>query len=349
MAPESLRRVRRLLLRGLNWIGDAAMSLPTLWNIREALPDIHLSVLAPGWSAGLYEICPAVDEVILTPPKGLLSEITAARNLARGNFDAAFILPNSFRSAVAPALARIPERWGYATDHRGGLLSRAVRLPSRAASEHTVLYYRELLAEAGIEWRGERFDIELSDRTLQEAEEIIKRNGGGRETLRVGFSPGAAWGPSKRWPADRFASVARRLIESNGIEALIFGSDADTELVGKIVAEAGDRAVGLAGAFPELRHLAAAVSGCSLLFTNDSGPMHIAAALGVPVLALFGPTDERRSGPWGPAKRAVVIARAPHCRPCYNPDCTEPGHPCMEEISVDEVISSAERMLGDEG
>ena len=342
---DSLLGAERLLVRGLNWIGDAVMSLPTLRNVRDSVPGAYITVFAPGWSAGLYRACPAVDEVIETPPKGLLSEFGLSRRISGGKYDGALILPNSFRSALGPALAGVPNRWGYRTDRRSMLLSRAVRLPERAKQEHTVLYYRELLEAAGIAWTGERFDIELSEETRSRAEEIVRQRGAQPDSKRIGISPGAAWGPSKRWPADRFAEAARQLIESAGSEALVFGSPADAELAGGIAGTAGAGAVDLSGAFEELAHLAATIASCGVLITNDSGPMHLAAALGVPVVAIFGPTDEIKTGPWDSGGGSAVIARAPHCRPCYNPECTEPGHPCMEEIEVEEVVAAARGLL----
>jgi heptosyltransferase-2 len=348
VAADSLEAVRRLLVRGLNWIGDAAMSLPTLWNLRAALPQAHLAVYAPGWSAGVYAICPAVDEVIEARKRGVLSDIADSRRLASGAFEAAIILPNSFRSALAPSLARIPGRWGYNTDNRFSLLTNAVPLPPRARKEHTVLYYKELLEAAGIPWLGEKFGLEITAATLSETEEILKQRGVREGGSRIGLAPGAAWGPSKTWPADRFASAAKRLLEDHSASVLVFGSDEETGLAEGIATAAGAGAASLAGAFPELRHLAAAISTCNLLITNDSGPLHLAAALGVPVVALFGPTDERRTGPWGLGNRSAVIARAPDCRPCYNPQCREQGHPCMEGIGVDEVVEAAGRLLAGE-
>ena len=342
---DSLLGAERLLVRGLNWIGDAVMSLPTLRNVRDSIPGAYITVFAPGWSAGLYRICPAVDEVIEAPPKGTFSEFGLARRISSGKYDGALILPNSFRSALGPVLARVPNRWGYATDRRSLLLSHFVRLPERAKKEHTVLYYRELLEATGIAWAGERFDIDLNEETRSRAEEIVRQRGGETGRRRVGISPGAAWGPSKRWPAQRFAEAARQLIESADCEVLVFGSPADAELARGITETVGRGAVDLSGAFDELAHLAAAIASCGVLVTNDSGPMHLAAALGVPVVAVFGPTDEAKSGPWDSGGGATVIARAPHCRPCYNPQCNEPGHPCMEEIGSDEVVTAACAML----
>lgn len=343
MASEPLSGVSKLLVRGLNWIGDAVMSLPTIWNIRESLPTAHISILSPDWTAGLYQLCPAVDEVIVAPSKGLFSNLGLSRLLRKRRFDAALILPNSFRSALAPFLARVPHRLGYRTDGRRLLLTHAVSVPETVKSEHTVLYYRPLLEAVGINWLGERFDLRLTDDTVSEAEVILLARGARPGSQRIGFSPGAAWGPSKQWPVDKFARTARLLSERLGVQPLVFGSDADCELADTFISLSNSDAVNLAGAFEELRHLVAAIASCALLVTNDSGPMHIAAALGVPVVALFGPTDEHRSGPWSSSR--VIITRNPACRPCYKPECKELGHPCMLGIEAETVVEAAEKLL----
>jgi heptosyltransferase-2 len=345
VTADSLTTVRRLLVRGLNWIGDAAMSLPTIWSLREALPQAQIAVHAPSWSAGVYAICPAINEVIVAKRRGIRAEISDIIKISKMEFDAAIVLPNSFHSAFAPSLARIPDRWGYDTDYRGCLLTHAVPLPQHANFEHTVFYYKELLEAAGIPWQKERFGLEITASALEETERILEERGVRGGALRIGLSPGAAWGPSKRWPGERFAATAKRLIAEHSAAVLVFGSSKEAELVDKIITEAGTGAVSLTGAFHELRHLAAAISTCALLITNDSGPMHLAAALGVPVVAIFGPTDERKTGPWGLGEKGVVIARAPECRPCYNPQCREQGRPCMEGISVEEVVEAADRLL----
>lgn len=350
MASKPLEGVASLIIRGLNWIGDAVMSLPTIWNLKESLPNTKISIIAPGWSAGLYTLCQAVDEVIEIYPRagkaGLRSEFTLAKDLKGRKYDAAIILPNSFRSAFAPFLARIPKRWGYRTDGRGLLLTKAVKLKDEGKIEHTVLYYTHLLSELGVTWFGEVFGLKVAEGTRKEALEITGSLGAEPETKKLGISPSAAWGSSKRWPAERFAAVAKALSRQHGLQPLVFGSEKDKELVESVVA-AESNAVNLAGAFPELRHLVATIAECELMITNDSGPMHIAAALGVPVVAIFGPTDERRSGPWTSESGSTVIDRNPDCRPCYNPTCRVQGWPCMLDIEAGDVINAAERLLAE--
>lgn len=348
---EHFRRTRNLLVRGLNWIGDAVMSLPTLWALRDNLPDTKISVLSPGWCAGIYEICPAVDAV-LVPVKGngpfgkMRAELHTAGELGRLGFDAAIILPNSFRSAVAPFVAGIPQRYGYRTDGRTALLTDG--LPkSHVPVGHTVLYYRPLLEELGVPWPEgvERFDLDIDEQTRDEADEILKKHGVDTNAQLIGFSPGAAWGPSKRWPVERFAEATSLLMETQGRQAVFFGSGGDNELINGIIEKLNVPAASLAGAFEELRHLVAVIDRCSILITNDSGPMHIAAARRVPIVAMFGPTDERISGPWTGAHGKARILRPTDCEPCYNPECQKGAEPCLARISAEEAAAAAEELI----
>lgn len=337
----------RILVRGLNWIGDAVMSLPTLACLHDAVPAARITVLAPAWCADIYRSCPAVDDVLETPRRsgrfGFNSELALIRTLRRHSFNAAILLPNSMHAAIAPFAAGIQTRIGYRTDGRAFLLTEAVT-PLSGLPLHTVLYYRTLLEAVGIPWSSdaERFDLIIPPEIGAQTETILAGRGAIPGRRRIGFSPGAAWGPVKRWPADHFARAAYLLTnEHDDRQALIFGSPADTSLTAAIVAQGGG--IDLAGAFPTLAHLAAALASCDLLVTNDSGPMHLAAAVGTPVVALFGPTDERVSGPWPPGGRNRII-RAPDCHPCYNPACNT-ANPCLARIAPEEVVSAAEELL----
>ena len=337
---------KKVLVRGLNWIGDAVMSIPLLWKIREALPEAHLAVMSSGWCADIYRLCPAVDEVLDLPPKNqLFQEFKFANWIRSMSFDSAVILPNSFHSAVIPSLAGIGLRFGYKTDNRGFLLSDAVFPPAKGG--HTVLYYKDLLDVLGISWPegSERFELNLSKALGQQADEILNKEGVNEGDTLIGFSPGAAWGPSKRWPAENFKKAVELLTQKDGRKALLFGSPGDKELTAEIRQGAPQKAIDLAGKFDNLHHLVASIAKCQLLVTNDSGPMHIAAAVGTPVVAFFGPTDENISGPWVADSGKAAILRPENCSPCYNSQCKKNGGYCLATISAELCRQAAEQLL----
>jgi heptosyltransferase-2 len=339
-----------ILVRGLNWIGDAVMSLPTLACLRDSHPGARFTVLAPDWCADIYRCCPDVDAVLELPKRsgrwGMKSELDLIRAIRHQAFEVAVILPNSFHSAIAPFAAGVPRRIGYRTDGRALLLSDGIS-PLKGFRLHTVLYYRPLLEALGISWPSgnERFGFDIPAKVREETEEILASRGVAAGAPRFGFSPGAAWGPSKRWPGSHFAAAAQLTLAEHGGQALFFGSPGDRDMVEGIIAAAGG--IDLAGAFPTLAHLAAALDSCAILLTNDSGPMHLAAALETPVVALFGPTDETVSGPWPPGDFNRII-RAPDCRPCYNPECNSAA-PCLARITPEQAAQAIAELLEKRG
>jgi heptosyltransferase-2 len=337
-----------IIISGLNWIGDAVMSLPTIWAIRDALPEARITVMSPGWCADIYQICPAVDEVIrpvvdTRSPLGSLAQ--TVQEIKKRQFDSAILLPNSVRSAARLWLAGVPQRIGYDTDGRRLFLTDSLKLPTERP--HTILYYRHLLEWLGIPWPAgeEKFSLSLTEITQRKTDKLLEDRSVDFSRQLIGFSPGAAWGPSKRWPADNFAAAINGLCCSTDRQALIFGSPGDMELNTDIHKKAKANIANLTGAFDNLRNLVDAISRCSVLVTNDSGPMHIAAAMGVPVVALFGPTDEKISGPWNANQSKSTILRAPDCQPCYNPQCKRDSSTCMGTISAENAIEAVEELL----
>jgi heptosyltransferase-2 len=217
----------------------------------------------------------------------------------------------------------------------------------RRTQNHTVLYYRPLLKQFGIPWKDgmERFDLDIDEQILRETDDILKAKNVREDHSIIGFSPGAAWGSSKRWPAEHFREAAGIICSVPGRQAVFFGSPGDTEMISTIAGGLDTPFANLAGAFELLRHLVAAIKQCDLLVTNDSGPMHIAAAVGTPVIALFGPTNEKVSGPWMQSGCKALILRAPGCSPCYNPACSPNGISCLSRISPETVGKAAESIL----
>jgi len=326
------RRSSRLVVAP-NWLGDTVLSLPFLRALARSAPEDRLVVLARPGPAAIFRAEGSAGEVRTS--SGLIRDAFA---LARQGFGEAWLLPNSFRSALVPYLAGIPERIGYATDRRGPLLTRSLPAPPR--TEHQLRDYDALLRSRGIEPDRQPPRLPIPDRAAERAQQALERAGLSRTGSLVLLAPGAAFGWTKRWPAERFGSLADRLAERGLACALVVGPDERT--LGEEVRSAARRKPPLLGADLDPVDLAALLARARLLVGNDSGPMHLAAAVGTPVVALFGPTDPGRTGPTGAA--SAVLDRYVFCSPCYLKECPY-GHECMREIEVEQVMSAVERTL----
>jgi len=323
--------LERIVVRAPNWIGDVVLSLGAVRDLRRNFPDARIEVLARPWVAELYGAVAEVDAV--RPSAGWRAD---ARTV-RGAFDAAVLLPNSFASALAVWRAGIPHRWGYATDGRRPLLTRAGRVPSAVRGRSQVYYYRAMLAAVGLSVSA------TPDASIRCPPEWAGR---GQSLLAgegpwIGLNPGAFYGTAKRWLPERYAAVGDTLARKTGARVAIVGGAAERALGESIAGGMREPARVLCGE-TTLSDLAGVLSRLRLLVTNDSGPMHVAAALGVPVVAIFGPTDSRETGPVGDAHR--IVREPVHCSPCKLRECPI-DHRCMTRIGVDRVIAQAQDML----
>jgi heptosyltransferase-2 len=328
----------RLVVRATNWLGDAVMSLPALRAVREVFPRAHLAIVARPWVADLYARERAIDEVIAFSAKSWSEKREFAARLREMRFDAAILLPNSFDSALVMWMAGIAERIGYRRDARGMLLTRAIEPPEAGdIPRHERFYYLELLRRAGM---IEKFPavgpIELDCRDEACAAGVARMAELGIERPAIGVSPGAAYGNAKRWLPERFAEAAASAARTRGASVLVFGSAAERELCQQVT-EAIPGARNLAGA-TTLREFLDLVAACSLFLTNDSGAMHVASALGVPVAAVFGPTDDTTTGPSGRVTR--VIREHVECSPCLLRECPI-DHRCMTRVTAQTVAEAA--------
>lgn len=337
MAPQ------KILVRATNWVGDAVMSLPALRALRDRFPDAHIAILCKPWVAGLYQREPFCDELIGYSPTSLREKWAAGRNLAPLGFDCAILLQNAFEAAAIAFLARIPERIGYARDGRGPLLTRAVPVPRPGEiPQHERFYYLELLRRAGIiEQLPESDCIRLEGAAeAREAGRERYRRLGMREAV-IGISPGAAYGTAKRWLPERFAEAAARVAGELSADVAVFGSASERELCQTVTDAIGGYARNFAGetSLGEYIELAAA---CHVYLTNDSGAMHIASALGLPTVAVFGATNHVTTGPTGPLAR--VIREPVECSPCLKRECPI-DHRCMTRVEAERVAQAALELL----
>ncbi len=332
----------RLLVRAVNWLGDAVLTTPALGALRAARPGMKVTLAANPGVAELFRLHPDVDEVLVYDKKGRhgggVGLARMALALRRGRFDAALLLQNAFDAALLAFLAGIPARMGYARDARRLLLTRAVPVTEEILSLHHAEYYLRLLSELGVP-RPERPALRLgvSEEEREAMRGRLAREGAREGSPILGINPGATFGSAKRWFPDRFAAVADALAEEWGASVVLMGSAPEMPLAAEIAAAMGRRAVDLSGR-TTVRELMALLSLCSFLVTNDSGPMHIAAALRVPQVAIFGPTDWRATSPWTPLAKIVRVDV--DCSPCRRRECDR-GHECMVGVTAEMVVSAA--------
>jgi heptosyltransferase-2 len=322
------------------------MSVPALHALRERFPSARISVLARPWSASLYEREPFCDELIAYDAprgwKGLGQKWTAASDLRRRRFDCAILFQNAFESAALVLLARIPIRIGYDRDARGVLLTHPIPVPSRdEAPHHQRFYYLELLKRAKlIHGYSSESSVVLSQAPAAAEQGRKRLLENGLAGAVIGVSPGAAYGGAKRWLSERFADAALQIASERNASIAVFGSKEETsicESVSQRVKAVGVLCANFGGAttLGEFIELAA---GCEVFLTNDSGPMHIASALGVPTVAIFGATDDRATGPTGLHTR--VVRQPVECSPCLLRECPI-DHRCMVRVSADRVAETA--------
>ena len=340
----------KILIRATNWVGDAVMSLPAIRAVHARFPAAELVVLARPWVADLYARQTGISRVIPYDAApgfhDLSAKLRLARSLRREKFDCAILLQNAFEAAAVARLAGIPRRIGYARDGRGLLLTDAIPVP-RAGEipRHERFYYMEMLRRAGlVEY------IPSSDAIRLEGADAARAGGIARlAQLKiappvVGVSPGAAYGTAKRWLPERFAEAAVETARARGGSVVFFGSAGERELceaVAEIVGQAGVAAHNLAGN-TTLREFIELAAACRVFLTNDSGAMHIASALGVPTIAVFGATDDSTTGPTG--ARARVVREPVECSPCLLRACPI-DHRCMTRVQAARVAEVALELL----
>ena len=328
----------KIVIRAPNWLGDAVMALPAMEAVRRAMPEALVAV------AAIPSVAPLFEEETSARPDSVLvlsARRAEARELRAGGFETILLLPNSFRSALAARLARIPERWGFAVNLRTPLLTRRVSVPS--ATVHQSAYYLELVRGLGMPAEDRLPKVAVRSRTAARVARLLETAGvSAAASPLVGFAPGAAYGHAKRWPPSRVTDAIVRLTRERGATCVLVGAPSDRDAGREIESSLPSdvRAINLIGR-TDLRQFAGVLARCRAFVSNDSGGMHLAAAMGVPVTAIFGPTDEMVTAPLG--EHDVLIHQV-FCRPCMLRDCPI-DHRCMKGISVDAVFEAVSRRL----
>lgn len=333
-----------LLIRATNWVGDAIMALPAIRAVRRRHPAAHISILARPYVADIYRDQRVCDELIPYDPNGehrgfsgrekLIAELRARQ------FNAALLLQNAFDAAWLAWRAQIPQRIGYARDARSLLLTKAIPVPKPGEiPAHEKFYYLELLRRAG--WLDQltddpRIQLEVSGAARWRALELLLEAGARPHALRIAVGAGASYGSAKCWPPDRFAKALNAFLTQKDADVILFGTPGELAVSSAIAADLQRPPINLTGK-TSIADLPALLSQCQLFLGNDSGAMHVAAAVGLPVVAIFGPTDPNGTSPVTPL--ATIVQQKPYCSPCFLRRCPT-DHRCMLSVTPPQVESA---------
>jgi heptosyltransferase-2 len=339
----------KILIRATNWVGDAIMALPALRSVRARFPDAEIAIVARPYVADIYRHQDVADRLIPYDVGGLHAGIAGREHLAEDlreqKFDVALLLQNAFDAAWLAWRAGIPERIGYARDGRSLLLTKAIRVPkSGEIPAHEKFYYLELLRRVGwLDSLPEETFIRLrvTDEKLQYASQVFAEAGVRPKSLRVAIGAGASYGSAKCWPPARFAALANLLQSQSDADIILFGTSAESAVSNAIAAEVRRPPIDLTGK-TAVADLPALFSQCQLFVGNDSGAMHIAAAVGLPVVAVFGPTDPFGTAPVTP--RCTIVQEKPYCSPCFLRRCPT-DHRCMTRVPPEAVAAAVKPWL----
>ena len=361
MKPVSeMNDIKKILVRSTNWIGDAIMTTPAVARLATLFPNASITVAARPWVMPVFENNPSVSALIpLEAGRSPMKIMKNARTIEKGAFDMAVIFPNSFDAALNAWLARIPVRAGYATDMRRLLLNRAVGVPGWKGFRHEIFYYLNLVEQAtNSPGPGAPCDerdtkgflpplvLEPGGRELGRCKERLAAWGISPGNLLVGFNPGAAFGPAKCWPEENFEKLGKMLLEARAAapgktRILVLGTERERETARRICGALGENALSLAGA-TTLSEAIALISMLDLLVTNDSGLMHVGAALDRPLVALFGSTNPVTTGPW--SSRSMVVRNPVPCAPCLRRRCPS-DFECMKGLAPETVLAACMKQL----
>ena len=344
--PIKPEHIQRLLIRSTNWIGDAVMTTPAVRAIRKRFPNTHVSLLAKPWVVPVFENSEHIDRLLIYDDegrhKGIFGKFRLARDLKKYHFDAAILLQNAFEAALITFLAGIPIRIGYNTDARQLLLTHAISCTNEIKKEHQTKYYLNILSGIGMDAGDRDLYLRLRQQDRLQAEKTLMKQGISGDFKWVGINPSATFGPAKQWPIDRYARLADLILEHTNARIIVFGGPQDRRLGKDISRKMRHRPIDLSGR-TTLGEAMALIERCALFITNDSGLMHVAAALDVPLIAIFGSTNSTTTGPLSSNSRVVQVPM--ECSPCLKPECPKGHLNCMDQICVDMIFDVAKEIL----
>ena len=334
--------MERILVRGVNWLGDVIISLPALRAVRSAFPRSRLSLLIKKDLAGLFDGASWIDEVIpFTVSRGLAGLADRWRivtEIRSRRFDLALLFPDSFESALWVMLAGVPQRAGFAFDGRGPLLTRRTRPTAEVLEQHQVHYYLSMIRETvGIEGSAEDYALEIHQPHRDRMRDWLGRGRRHPEGPLIALAPVAAYGPAKEWPPEQYAALIDLLGERYRTECVLVGAPAEHGRCEE-VASASRRGALVAAGATNSGELVALLSLCDGFAGNDSGSMHVAGAIGIPTVGIFGSTNPDRTGPLG--RKTHVLYRRIQCSPCFDRTCRFDHYDCLKQIAPNEVAEA---------
>ncbi len=347
--------IHRILVRAPNWVGDAVMCTPALQGLRQEFPAADITLLARSAVANLLRGHGSLDETMVDEHQsqhaGIIGKWRLARTLNSKGFDLVVLFPNSFDAALVAWLARIPRRYGYATDGRSLLLTHAVPLPPDSQKIHQVRYYEELIRPLCSTSFSQPPALYVSEKDETQAVQLLDAHGVTADCQLLGLNPGSMYGEAKRWLPERFAEAADQIVERlsaqgrslEKVRCVIVGAPGEEGLGQEIAALMRTHPIVLSGK-TSLGVLKAVIKRCRVFLTNDTGPMHIADALGIPIIAVFGPTDHTTTSPF--ASGHMVVRTSVDCSPCLLRECPI-DHRCMTGVTVAQVVQAAQHVMKD--
>lgn len=344
-----MTEIKKIFARGTNWVGDAVMTVPALRELRRIFPAARITLYTKIWARGIFEDADFIDEILtFENNKSKAGDAFAqAKIIKEKAFDLGVLFPNSFESALVSKLGKIPERFGYAKEGRGFLLTNAVRIPEWKNEKHEVFYYLNLIAEVERKFFGTqtvlssepKTDLQISERRRSEARKILEANGVDSAKKIVALGVGSTNSRAKRWHAESYAELNDRLQSESNANVVLVGAENETDVAQAVFEKSRRKPIILTGK-TNLAEAVAVLSEIDLLVSNDMGLAHIAPATGTKTLVIFGPTNELTTRPIG----AEIVRRAVECAPCMLRDCPI-DHRCMTLISPTEVFAKAEELL----
>jgi heptosyltransferase-2 len=332
----------RIAVRAPNWIGDSILAIPSMRSLKTNFPDSSITIVAKNWVKDVFINLESVDDIIVIPDKNDLKSLkNAAKKLKKREFDTGLLLTNSFISALLFYMAGIPKRWGYKKDGRQILLTKPIPNKNPRKQIHQVQYYQNIISGLGLKVSPPKLHLSVTKQQKDLAREFLFSLNIDPQKKLIILNPGAYYGSAKRWPVSKYGDLAETLQRRFNLNLLIIGSQSEAGIADSISACLKKKPINIAGKTP-LRMLAGVISLSDVIISNDSGPMHLANALGIPVVALFGPTIPAVTRPFHQPYK--VIKKEVPCWPCSYRECPY-EHQCMLKITPQEVASECEKFI----